>query len=175
MTKMLALLCLFPLVAAAEPGFSVSLTALGEKKIMVIKEVRSATGLGLAETKKLVESPTPVLIKGGLTRVQASALARALTDAGASAAIAADGTTIETGPPSAPGPGTFAVKLESYGQAKIACIKVLKDATAMGLKEAKELVESAPAVMKNNLTRAQAEKMVADFNAAGGKASLVSP
>ena len=62
--------------------FDVVITAAGEKKIQVIKEVRGATGLGLKEAKALVdEAPNPV--KEGLSREDAEALKNQLEEAGA--------------------------------------------------------------------------------------------
>lgn len=62
--------------------FDVVITAAGDKKIQVIKEVRSATGLGLKEAKALVdEAPNPV--KEALSREDAEALKTQLEEAGA--------------------------------------------------------------------------------------------
>jgi len=71
--------------AAAEEKteFDVVLTAAGEKKINVIKEVRAVTGLGLKEAKDLVEgAPKPV--KEGVTKDEADAIKKKLEEAGAS-------------------------------------------------------------------------------------------
>ncbi len=79
-----------PAAGAAAPAeaeeeqteFDVVITAAGEKKIQVIKEVRSATGLGLKEAKALVdEAPNPV--KEALSREDAEALKTQLEEAGA--------------------------------------------------------------------------------------------
>ncbi|MDP2620784.1 MAG: 50S ribosomal protein L7/L12 [Hyphomicrobiales bacterium] len=82
-------------VAAAAPGggeaaaaeekdtFDVILTAVGDKKINVIKEVRAITQLGLKEAKDLVEgAPKPV--KEGVSKDEAEAMKKKLEDAGAS-------------------------------------------------------------------------------------------
>jgi large subunit ribosomal protein L7/L12 len=71
--------------AAAEEKteFDVILTAVGEKKINVIKEVRAVTGLGLKEAKDLVEgAPKPV--KEGVTKDEADGIKKKLEDVGAS-------------------------------------------------------------------------------------------
>lgn len=163
---------LFALAAGAEPRFDVSLTALGPKKIMVIKEVRTATGLGLADAKALVERPMPVLVKAGLTRAEADALVKALADAGAGAALTPAGEAARAPPPAPAGPAGFAVKLESFGEAKIGCIKVVRDATGLGLADTKKLVESAPVVVKSGLTQQAAQKLAAALTAAGGTAKV---
>jgi large subunit ribosomal protein L7/L12 len=73
--------------AAAAPveektEFDVVLTAAGDKKINVIKEVRAITGLGLKEAKDLVEG-APKTVKEGATKAEAEDLKKKLEDAGA--------------------------------------------------------------------------------------------
>jgi large subunit ribosomal protein L7/L12 len=73
-----------PAVAAAEEKteFTVMLTAAGEKKIEVIKEVRAITGLGLKEAKDLVEA-APKAVKEGINKADAEAAKKKLEAAGA--------------------------------------------------------------------------------------------
>ena len=74
--------------AAAEEktAFDVVLTSAGDKKIQVIKVVRAVTGLGLKEAKDLVDgAPKPV--KEGISKADAEAIAKKLSDAGAKAEI----------------------------------------------------------------------------------------
>ena len=66
--------------------FDVILTSFGEKKINVIKEVRSITGLGLKEAKEAVES-APKAIKEGVSKEEAEEVKKKLEEAGASAEI----------------------------------------------------------------------------------------
>ena len=73
--------------AAAAPAeekteFTVVLTAIGDKKIEVIKEVRALTGLGLKEAKDLVEG-TPKPVKEGVTKDEADKVKAQLAKAGA--------------------------------------------------------------------------------------------
>jgi large subunit ribosomal protein L7/L12 len=70
--------------AAAEEKseFDVVLTAAGDKKIAVIKEVRAITGLGLKEAKELVDS-APKAVKEGVAKEEAEALQSQLEEAGA--------------------------------------------------------------------------------------------
>ena len=75
-----------PASAEAKTEFSVSLTAVGDKKINVIKEVRAATGLGLKEAKDLVEA-APSLVKEGIPEAEANDLKGKLEEAGASVEI----------------------------------------------------------------------------------------
>jgi len=77
--------------AAAEPveeqtEFDVILTAAGEKKINVIKEVRAITGLGLKEAKELVEG-APKPLKEGVPKDEAAELKKKLEEAGATVEV----------------------------------------------------------------------------------------
>ncbi|MBT3854993.1 MAG: 50S ribosomal protein L7/L12 [Thiotrichales bacterium] len=80
-----------PVAVAAEAGaaaeeqteFDVMLTSFGEKKVAVIKAVRSMTGLGLKEAKDLVES-APAAIKEGASKAEADDMLKQLEEAGAS-------------------------------------------------------------------------------------------
>jgi large subunit ribosomal protein L7/L12 len=67
---------------------------------------------------------------------------------------------------------SFNVELTAIGEQKIAVIKVVKDVLGLGLKEAKELVESAPAILKEGLKKEEAEEMKKKVEEAGGKVTL---
>jgi len=82
-----------PVAMAAAPGaeaaveevkveFSVMLTAIGDKKIQVIKVVRAITSLGLKEAKELVES-APTIVKEGITKDEAEQIKGKLEEVGA--------------------------------------------------------------------------------------------
>ncbi len=73
-------------VAEEQTEFDVILTAIGDKKIQVIKAVRAATSLGLKEAKDLVES-APKAVKESVSKEDAEKLKGDLEDAGASAEI----------------------------------------------------------------------------------------
>lgn len=66
----------------------------------------------------------------------------------------------------------FTVELTSAGEQKIAVIKVVKEALGLGLKEAKDLVESAPAVLKTDVKKEDAEAWKKKIEEAGGKVTL---
>ena len=66
----------------------------------------------------------------------------------------------------------FDVELTAAGDKKVATIKALREATGLGLKEAKDLVDSAPVVIKEGLSKADAEAIVEAIGAAGGSAGL---
>lgn len=76
-----------PAAAAAAPAeekteFDVELTAVGDKKLDVIKAVREITGLGLKEAKELVES-APKVLKEGASKSDAEEIKKTLSEAGA--------------------------------------------------------------------------------------------
>nr|WP_261345198.1 50S ribosomal protein L7/L12 [Alienimonas chondri] len=66
----------------------------------------------------------------------------------------------------------FDVILTSFGGNKIPVIKIVRAATGLGLKEAKELVEGAPKPIKEGIPKEDAEKLVAEVKEAGGEAEL---
>ncbi|MBP9687815.1 50S ribosomal protein L7/L12 [Candidatus Woesebacteria bacterium] len=66
----------------------------------------------------------------------------------------------------------FDVELSGFGEAKIPVMKAVKEALGLGLKEAKDLVESAPVVVKAGMKKDEAEALKAAIEAAGGKAAL---
>ena len=66
----------------------------------------------------------------------------------------------------------FNVELTAAGAQKIAVIKVVKEVLALGLKEAKDLVESAPAMLKENVKKEDAEAWKKKIEEAGGKVTL---
>ncbi|MBQ4186372.1 MAG: 50S ribosomal protein L7/L12 [Firmicutes bacterium] len=66
----------------------------------------------------------------------------------------------------------FDVELTEVGAQKIKVIKAVRDATGLGLKEAKELVESAPKVVKEGLSKADAETLQKALEEVGAKVTL---
>lgn len=66
----------------------------------------------------------------------------------------------------------FDVSLDSFGDNKIAVIKVVRTATGLGLVDAKKAVEGAPSVLKEGISKEDAEKLKADLEEAGATASI---
>ncbi|WP_287962961.1 50S ribosomal protein L7/L12, partial [Alcanivorax sp.] len=66
----------------------------------------------------------------------------------------------------------FDVVLSSFGDKKVGVIKAVREVTGLGLKEAKELVESAPAPVKEGATKDEAEEIKKKIEEAGGTAEL---
>lgn len=88
--------------------------------------------------------------------VSAQAVAVAAPAAGAAAAAGEEKSTV-------------AVHLKDAGASKIGVIKVVKEVLGLGLKEAKDLVDGAPALLKDGMKKEDAEKLKKDIEAAGGK------
>jgi large subunit ribosomal protein L7/L12 len=76
----------------------------------------------------------------------------------------------DAGPPAEP--TEFDVVLESFGEKKIGVIKVVRAATALGLKEAKDLVESVPTKVKEALSKEDAEKFKTELEEAGATVAI---
>lgn len=66
----------------------------------------------------------------------------------------------------------FTVELTSAGENKINVIKVVREATGVGLKEAKDLVDAAPKAVKENVAKAEAEELKKKIEEAGGTVTL---
>jgi large subunit ribosomal protein L7/L12 len=120
-----------------------------------IDELKSISVLELSERIKALEEAFGV---------SATALAAA---APAAAAGGGDG-----GGEAAEEQSTFDVVLTAAGDKKIQVIKVVRAATGLGLKEAKALVDEAPKPVKEGVDKAEADKLKADLEEAGGSVEL---
>ena len=91
---------------------------------------------------------------------------------------AAGGAVMMAGPADGAGPAAavekteFDVVLEGFGDKKIGVIKVVRQATGLGLKEAKDLVEGVPSKIKEGLSKADADKLKAELEEAGATCSI---
>jgi large subunit ribosomal protein L7/L12 len=113
---------------------------------------------------------------GGLSLLEASELVKALEDKfGVSAAAAAAPVAVATGAAAAPAveeKDTFDVILTAAGANKINVIKVVRELTGLGLKEAKDLVDGAPKPVKEGVSKDDAEKMKKQLADAGASVEL---
>ena len=115
----------------------------------------------------------------GLTLKEAKELSDYLEDEHGIKA-AAGGGVVMTGPmPGAEGGGEaaaeqteFDVVLENFGDKKIGVIKVVRAATGLGLKEAKDLVEGVPSKVKEGISKEDAEKLKGELEEAGATVSI---
>ena len=121
---------------------------MSEKIEKMLEEIDSLTVVELAELVKGIEE------KYGVTAAAVAAPA-----AGAAAGAAEEKSS-------------FDVVLKDAGANKIAVIKVVRDATGLGLKEAKELVDGAPKTVKENVSKEEAEDLKAKFTEVGAVVEL---
>ncbi len=90
----------------------------------------------------------------------------------AAAAAVAVAAPAAGGAPAAEAKTEFNVILVAAGEKKVEVIKAVRAVTSLGLKEAKDLVESAPATVKEGANKEEAEKMKKELEAAGAKVEL---
>jgi large subunit ribosomal protein L7/L12 len=88
------------------------------------------------------------------------------------AMAAAPGAAAAAAPAAVEEKTEFTVELKEVGPNKINVIKVVREITGLGLKEAKDLVEAAPKPLKEGVSKAEAEEMKKKLEDAGGKAEL---
>ena len=115
----------------------------------MIEEIKKMTVVELADLVKAIEE------EFGVSAVAAAAPAAAGAEAGA-----------------AEEKSTFDVVLKEAGANKIQVIKVVRDATGLGLKEAKELVDGAPKTVKEGASKEEAEELKAKFTEVGAVIEL---
>jgi large subunit ribosomal protein L7/L12 len=90
----------------------------------------------------------------------------------AAAAVAVAAPAAGGAAPAAEAQTEFNVILAAAGEKKVEVIKAVRAVTSLGLKEAKDLVESAPATVKEGASKEEAEKMKKELEAAGAKVEL---
>ena len=121
-----------------------------EKIEKILADIDTLTVIELADLVKAIEEKYGV-----------SAAAAVVAVAGAAAGAAAAEEKTE-----------FNVVLKDAGANKIQVIKAVREATGLGLKEAKDLVDGAPATIKENVAKEEAEKMKAALTEAGAVVEL---
>lgn len=119
----------------------------------IVEDLSALTVLEAAELSKLLEE------KWGVSAAAPVAVAAAAPGAAAGAAPAADKSEFE-------------IFLAASGDKKIEVIKVVREITGLGLKEAKDLVEGAPKSVKKGANKEEADKAKAKLEAAGAKVEL---
>jgi large subunit ribosomal protein L7/L12 len=122
-----------------------------EKIEKILADIETLTVIELADLVKAIEE------KFG---VSAAAAVVAVAGGAAAGAAAAEEKT------------EFNVVLKEAGANKIQVIKAVREATGLGLKEAKDLVDGAPATIKENVAKEEAEKMKAALTEAGAVVEL---
>jgi large subunit ribosomal protein L7/L12 len=92
--------------------------------------------------------------------------------AAAPVAVAAGGAAGAAAAPAAEAQTEFTVTLTEFGANKVGVIKVIREITGLGLKEAKDLVEGAPSTVKEAIPKADAETIKKKLEDAGAKAAI---
>ncbi len=121
-----------------------------EKIAKFIEDVKALSVMELSELVKALETEFGV---------SASAVAVAAPAAGAAAAVEEEQTE-------------FTVVLKSAGAAKIGVIKIVRELTGLGLKEAKDLVDGAPKAVKENVSKEDADAAAAKLKEAGADVEI---
>ncbi|MBQ8577198.1 MAG: 50S ribosomal protein L7/L12 [Clostridia bacterium] len=121
-----------------------------EKTTQILEEIKALTILELADLVKALEEEFGV-----------SAAPVAVAAAGAAPAAAAAEEKTE-----------FDVVLKSAGAAKLNVIKVVREVTGLGLKDAKDLVEGAPKTIKEGVSKADADALAAKLTEAGAEVEV---
>ena len=128
---------------------------------MAVSREEIVNAIGNLSVLEVVELISDLEKKFGVTAAAPVAVAAAAAPGGAAPAAAAEEQT------------EFSVTLQEYpADKKVTVIKVVRELTGLGLKEAKDLVDGAPKVVKENVAKADADKMKATLEAAGAKVTL---
>ena len=122
-----------------------------EKTMQILEEIKTLTILELADLVKALEeefgvSAAPVAVAGAAAPAEGAAAAEEKTE--------------------------FDVVLASAGDSKLGVIKVVREITGLGLKEAKDLVEGAPKTLKEGVSKDEAEKIKEQLVAAGATVEI---
>lgn len=123
---------------------------MADKLVKLVEEMQTLSALEIVDLVKMLEE------KFG---VSASAPMAVAGGAGAGAAPAEEKTS-------------FAVQLKSAGEQKIQVIKALRELTGLGLKETKDMVDQAPKVIKEGVSKAEADEMKKKIEAAGATVEI---
>jgi len=129
---------------------------LSEKLAAIAKEIENLTALELADLVKGLEDRLGIQAAAPM----AAGMFMAAPAAGGGAAAAAEEKT------------SFDVVLANAGDKKISVIKEVRAITSLGLKEAKDLVESAPKTIKEGVTKEEAEELKKKLEEAGAKIEI---
>lgn len=124
----------------------------------------------MADLKKLAEELVNLTVK------DVNELAQILKEEygiePAAAAVAVAGPAAGAAAPAAEEKSSFDVELKSAGANKLAIVKLVKELTGLGLKEAKDMVDAAPSVIKEGVSKDEAEALKKQLTEAGAEVEL---
>ena len=121
-----------------------------EKSVQIIEQIKTLTILELADLVKAIEEEFGV----------------------SAAPVAVAGAAVAGAAPAEEEKTEFDVVLKSFGANKLAVIKVVREITGLGLKEAKELVEGAPKTLKEGVSKADAEAIQKQIAESGAEVEI---
>ena len=121
-----------------------------------------------AEIGELADKLVALTVKDAQALVDCLKTVHGIEPAGGGVVMAAEGG----GAAEAEEKTSFDVILAAFGDKKIQVIKAVRSLTSLGLKEAKDLVESCPKPLKEGVTKEEADKIKADIEAAGGAVTI---
>ncbi len=123
----------------------------------------------MADVKALAEELVNLSVKDVQELAKVLKEEYGIEPAAAAVAVAGPAVAAEAGPVEQT---EFDVVLTSAGQAKLQVIKAVKEALGLGLKEAKDLVDGAPATVKEKVSKAEAEQLKAALEEAGAEVEV---
>ena len=123
----------------------------------------------MADVKALAEELVNLSVKDVQELAKVLKEEYGIDPAAAAVAVAGPAVAAEAGPVEQT---EFDVVLTSAGQAKLQVIKAVKEALGLGLKEAKDLVDGAPATVKEKVSKAEAEQLKAALEEAGAEVEV---
>jgi ribosomal protein L7/L12 len=125
----------------------------------------------MADIKKFAEELVNLTVKDVQELAKVLKEEYGIEPAAAAVAVAAPGAGEGAGAAAAE-QTEFDVILKSPGQAKLQIVKIVKEITGLGLKEAKDLVDAAPKAIKEKISKAEAEQVKAQLEEAGGEVEV---
>lgn len=164
-----------------DPTYSLILESASETTIQAIRLMKEMTGLGLDVATQMIDE-TPITIKENVDETTAENIMGQFEKVGATVEITSNSKTSRIATRRAKkakknedNPETkFNVILKSAGASKVQIVKLISDSFGIGLKEAKDLVDSAPITIKENIDKETAEDIKKQLEDAGATVEITS-
>lgn len=145
-------------------SYDVILTSAGAAKLQMVKAVKEILGIGLKEAKELVDE-APSILCNGVDFAKASSLKNYLEEIGGIIDIKLHNTQSVVTTSS----NSYSVLLGVVGAQKLQAVKLVKEACGIGLKEAKDLVDGAPSILREGVSYLDAQLIAKTIRACGAK------
>ena len=160
-----------------DKSFAVFLKNPGHQNLLVIEKIRELLNTGFEKANDIVNR-APVIIKQGITEAEAKAIQAELIALDADVEVRVPKQRTGERPRTGTRPGneqciSFALFLQTPGPQKLQVIKKTNELLNIGLKDAKDLVDSAPVALKEGMTEAEAKAIQAELIALGAEVELI--